>query len=1229
MVDSVPTNYYWRTFVAIPAKGGRFNYPENQVVTAWPGNPGTGTAGWIAAPHVIPKFYQILPSGRGQATFDIKLQNFLPGTNRPATSTIDIKGQQWICICAAATYAEATPANINAIKWAGYVVNATKLPKAGTGYFQGAVVAKGIGHYIDQHPLSKIRDITGRVLTSFPTFNFKQDNGIVGNFTAGTSGGLEGAFTVDRSKLVNAQFTKGVPRWPDDGEGNKSKGAWTRLKILLHILSNNSPSNLPTFELDSGAGLVNQCREVLNNPKPEVFNLSNATLGHALDLLISRQHGMGWALDIYESRLIVRPYTISPEDIKGEDGTTVYVPANPPITVNTNNFDTLQDFATQIKELRVLEQDTSDRVDKIIVEGNRIVCAFTIAGPAFNSKYHTFEADWGRGLLSGPVPFNSQPLTYTAKNNIASLRKGPVEQWAQEYSFVVADGPAADDERNQWIRTQPWLQKVFSNFRLRLSPLANDNGALVEDGILRRNKDPLFLSTATDNDLAFRAVCPKFTWDGTNLTFEDVVPTTKDHHATPNISDLRILKVIPWNKGWAVNYRGEIVKPKFDTDAEDEYGQQQYVKPIFLNYKDGRWIDMINPGEDLLAPKVTVNNNDGTFQIEYTYRELIAKEEYKLYKAENDPFDPTLQLVGASAVDPTIHPSAVAWQNCMITLAVESDQRVSVTKYRDETQPAPDNPQDTFVGRVLKVTNADLHCHFLPAKTVVGWIHETDDLISTDTNQRLLPSQLVDPIFIRNDFAAAERLACELAGFCFRATAVMDLEMALLDAAPSIKEKGPHDFIQIGAMIGSVQANRGVSGSSYNINTPVESIEVNLEQSAPSIRVTTALPPVPEIGGAVMMGGGSGSVIPALGGTVVNATKKAQEDIRMLKEEAKSIPIHTPTGSVKTFTDYQIYGEIYGGNATPLTKPDEDDFNTWTFPDTKNHIFSLAPDEEPVNPTDWEDLKLPKTFEHGDDLPEAWPPGLGLVRLLKGSAPFGTSSWDADLETFGSDEDEPTQDVVWLVKAQVRNSSELYLYFSEAVTWTGAYEAIPVNQLVTVAFTDQDAEGNPLDPVTITSFNGVTDNIAKFSLSRSIEDNETGIMTGVFAGLVKDAQGNLNLNLEGSVEYSPTVKTIIFSLARNCYVYVINTQAGRGLLQGDLVDLQDNGVTVDDLQSTPQTLTFLDCLPRNGGFIPHTHMNGGSGLNGGGMAMASFAPTTFQGLVAANMANVIRLEQND
>ena len=223
------------------------------------------------------------------------------------------------------------------------------------------------------------------------------------------------------------------------------------------------------------------------------------------------------------------------------------------------------------------------------------------------------------------------------------------------------------------------------------------------------------------------------------------------------------------------------------------------------------------------------------------------------------------------------------------------------------------------------------------------------------------------------------------------------------------------------------------------------------------------------------------------------------------------------------------------------------------------------------------------------------------------------------MQTIGNPNDDPTSNVVTMVQMQIRNGSQLWVYWSEAVTDTNSYSHIPVSEWITL---NTDGGSESAGALTVQSEIGTSTNITKFNLSRTVNADETVTVTSYFAGLVMDAQGNRNTNA-----LTPANTPVTFSQARFCYVLVINRDSNSGYPAGKMVTLRDNGFTLSDQQSGTKQITYplLDLLPMGGiPTGPQRHLNDSPGVIGGGYSFATPLPTDYPTMVTLNLQDLFR-----
>lgn len=324
----------------------------------------------------------------------------------------------------------------------------------------------------------------------------------------------------------------------------------------------------------------------------------------------------------------------------------------------------------------------------------------------------------------------------------------------------------------------------------------------------------------------------------------------------------------------------------------------------------------------------------------------------------------------------------------------------------------------------------------------------------------------------------------------------------------------------------------------------------------------------------------------------------------------------TPSAGGGSSAPPLIFGTYYQGNISPSSGSGTMG-DPFIYPSSKPFLFAQQENDAlPVLTDTWTNYDLPLTFEHGDNIPLEMPDALGYLRLNQGSAPFGSSSYNADGTIYGGTTIKTTAPV--MVQAQIKNHDEIWLWFDQSgLTYL---VNTPSSQFALDTSTSVPTATN-LMPVTYESTDA---NVIKFTLNRTVAATETITISLGSLSICENASSVNNSN-------TPTTNVVIFSQARNCYVTVINRWMYVGARQGDLLQCFYSGLTLPDTtEPTPITEQILDTLPLNSQmYLPHRHLSDNYGQSGGGYAFSSFLPTTFAGLNQLGITDLIRNNPTD
>lgn len=353
--------------------------------------------------------------------------------------------------------------------------------------------------------------------------------------------------------------------------------------------------------------------------------------------------------------------------------------------------------------------------------------------------------------------------------------------------------------------------------------------------------------------------------------------------------------------------------------------------------------------------------------------------------------------------------------------------------------------------------------------------------------------------------------------------------------------------------------------------------------------------PIPATGAAdkdcyVLVVNSTGEAIPE--GTRLLLTKpiKVFDDNAVFVYVWRCVPMASSGGAAAP----RVFARFYGGNAPKYGNDGVDDL----YPDYKPWLYQ--PEEQPdgsILPPidDWENYRLPVSFDHGDNVPSNLPFGLGYARLLRDSS-IGTYAWNADVDTYGDTADDPGS-TPSVVKVIIRPGDllRIIVFFSEAITST-----VVAADLATYFALSTDSV-NPVSLDTSTAVS-VTANEFAFSISRAVEDGEA-LTLDILSAFAKDANDNWN------VTYSDLAVTVI--QVRNCYPPILNYYSGRELYDGEIVELIESTTLTDETPEEVSRTVYL-AMPISAHGMHHSF-----GLvKGGNMPPVGTDPTIIKALAA-------------
>lgn len=1204
---------YYTVWVSTAVKPGLHKWP--------------GTSGWTRANHVVPQTYS--DRGFGIASFVIKRPHnattILP-TSEPAT--ISLEATQWICICVAPKEADSKPTNANTIQWIGRIKTIEAVAVKGSGDTNGSILANGPAAMFYETYLSGFVDTDGAIDTP-PGFNFLEGDIVVGNFHKTDKDASVGVFTRNPASFVRSKSFETTTvdfqqtQWPStagsSNDAEVAKGAWNRLRVINYILSNCIPlnfpvargalqpvsnsSSLPALKANS-KGVI----DILNGKRPEAWNFdSNTTLGGALDLLIPKSMGLSWDVYLTESGpLAIHVFSHSPVTIRDLSGHDTALSRNIGVSVTASN--------NLVKELSLIDHDTRDRVDKLVVEGDRIVCCGTALGPAFTD--------------ASTSAYDSNPATTKAQLKSAWGRTKSTSNEDPEYLYVTGqqgtDGKVlqtASEQDNATWRGQPGLGDVFQLFEIS-GTFYGKYGIWTRFPAIYEQKysqSKVIKPGAQGDRLAF---FPRFTWDPVQANVADQLKAADiieadgkastslaTNHASPNPVMAKILTWIPWEISTAYTDSQAATSQNVvskDYRTNEEKASPKYDTPRIYEYNGFGWVDRMNMSTGLrpgIIPQPFMR-----VRIEHDNPQIIASNEWKYY-ADHDQN-------GASKTDPLEDDDRGNWRYFAFTYAAESDQRVQVTMYHPTLLAEANGSKqlaDSISRNVLRITNQDLKCYFIGKGTLIGGIHPPlvrDTLIGNITN---VPQQTDHNIFTRNDFPTAQRICEQIAAWVFRSRATASITLARPDllppytlnvipgtAADRTKAKTDPDqeatavaaeeaadpypnWAYIGCMLGKV-----IDGTvEHAVNTVVQNVQVNLDSAMPFAVVSTMMPETPNFASGALLSNSGGAQIPSLGGTLVQTVKKIKDDQTKMKARVNEIPTTFKQQSLAPLEGglALVLASCYGGNALPVAYTNND-LTKPLYPTSLPMSLPISGITIKIPKWDDDKHKLAEDFKHGDNV-NRLEDGLAWFRLLKDSDKVGAIAWDADQPVaLPTTTTAGTAPVLKQAYTQPKDKKKITIIFDQLLN---------VDNTGTLDVT-QFTIANPVNTVTAVN----VDKLAAGQITLTLENDIVATTTTLTCpGIVANDHNDRSEPIKDSV--------IEYLQDKNCYIMCINIMGYRAFKNGDVVmlDLNKSIKLVDDL-GVARSLYVV--TPIDSSQMPHRHINEGSGVLGGGYAFLSPAP---------------------
>lgn len=397
--------------------------------------------------------------------------------------------------------------------------------------------------------------------------------------------------------------------------------------------------------------------------------------------------------------------------------------------------------------------------------------------------------------------------------------------------------PAQKIARNEQVRTASGIADAFQLYTLKLTNIALTRSATPGTGA---GTVPLV---------------PNITWDGTTAAVDDTLSKT------PYLPTALLSRSLPWYEG----VKGDA------TDNRDAAAKARpsYLLPRAFKYDTGAATgenvcqDLTVPGNNRGSPTITPDDNFPGMRVRYSPPETMA---FNSWVDATDGIG-RINTAAAGVVQADSLGRPFDYNKLALTVGVESDQRVSVTKRRYGV-PAGSARRD------LAITDERLQCQVMLAGSIVGSKSDgSADRVLTHT-------------FVRNDFATAERLATMYAAFAFRKRTSINVTLARPDVLPA--------WAAIGTMVGTVtelSAYGPYPALIANAYTVVEAIDYSLTYERPRVSIYTTMPSMPGgMSGGSSSPAGGGSVSQSLGGTVAQAVAANKQEIAAVAQKATRVP---------------------------------------------------------------------------------------------------------------------------------------------------------------------------------------------------------------------------------------------------------------------------------------------------------------------------------------------------
>lgn len=814
---------------------------------------------------------------------------------------------------------------------------------------------------------SRWMNVSGKPLLEPPAFNPTVEGRVAGNKGTGLK------FITDSSELV---YTNDQNEWE---EADLEK-VWSR-KDVLNCLVNDFVTQYgatikiawPTYESSQEFKYFTDVFTPQGWP-----SFHNENLTKIIDELV--EDPLSWYITYDQSssgeEITIVIYNKSVTDLKNSAGDIIIPAASRSSTT----------YIEQIKLAALLGPnaafniaETEQRVDKVTVRGERILCGGTL-------QYGVgFTANW------------SSDGTYNE---------------AKSYVEGSSEGPLLDQTR---ISEVEQYRNNFENIYQRFKFAFNENNYAIRHvdvtkGLVGDYQDP------TSNN--FFAFCPRFDFYEINDTSFLVEPKTEitvadsvskalnteepnENHSTPNPLQMKFSKNFPKYGNFKI-YDGpssgqtkrvdfQPLPPQIWTRSVDLFNKPRWIELISSANQPSR-IEFKSDGFLIRSP--IRNIYDGTKEyLEEAWKDAdyINGEVSNAIESHWITYGPG--IVSSNDYSPLSNTRpgigfASHYGLFCVSLGIYSDQRLEISRTRKEYINY-DNTDEAPIIREHVIEDNDLQL----------WFVHRGSLIKPDTDG-IEPYRTQADEFTRNDYPLAKSILDNAFSWMSVDKNSINLAFQLSSVDLNSIEPDPeiiawNKILTLGNFVNKVVQK---NDSEYYANTTIETISVDAESGI--VELTTALPQMPAM--RRIASTNTSANVPSLYGSVdrrgtisknVKSKPEAPEQFTVGETYQNIISGGEDGGSTI------MVAKILGGNSPKFG--DDAEGNPIYSANTSMSLPMPTYNEDGniiLNPSvaDWTNLDLSDDYAIGDPLPIC-PEGVCYLQLARPYS-LGTSSWDANIE---------------------------------------------------------------------------------------------------------------------------------------------------------------------------------------------------------------------------------------